>query len=105
MCETRLYIFLPKSSSNEIQSFIVLLIHLQLSLGCILKRCQDHVPCLYDLLNSTSLAQQVVHCSVLSITEIFTIENHKLDDIFLHIAFGSQSRLRINSDLTHSDTN
>jgi hypothetical protein len=52
-----------------------------------------------------SLAQQVVPCSVLLITEIFTIENHKLDGAFLHIAFGSQSLLRTTSDLTSSDTN
>jgi hypothetical protein len=52
-----------------------------------------------------SLAQQVVPCSVIPITKIFTIENHKLDDTFLHIAFGSQSLLRITSDQTYSDTN
>jgi hypothetical protein len=52
-----------------------------------------------------SLAQQVVPCSVIPITEIFTIENHKLDDTFLHIAFGSQSLLRTTSDQTCSDTN
>jgi hypothetical protein len=60
---------------------------------------------MYDLPNSTTLAQQVVPCSVLPITEIFTIENHKLDSAFLHVAFKSQSLLRITSDLTSSDTN
>jgi hypothetical protein len=40
-----------------------------------------------------------------SITEILAIENHKLYDIFLHVAFGSQSLLRTTSDLTDSDTN
>jgi hypothetical protein len=36
-----------------------------------------------------SLAQQVVPCSVLLITEILTTENPKLDGAFLHVAFGS----------------
>jgi hypothetical protein len=35
------------------------------------------------------LAQQVIPCSVLPINKIFTIENHKLDSTFLHLAFGS----------------
>jgi hypothetical protein len=78
---------------------------LQLTLGCILKHYQDHIPHLYDLPNCTSLAQQVVSCLVLPITEIFIIENHKLDGAFLHVAFRSQSLLRTPSDLTSSDTN
>jgi hypothetical protein len=42
---------------------------------------------------------------VLSINKIFTIKNHKLDDAFLHVAFGSQSQLRTTSELTCFDTN
>jgi hypothetical protein len=91
--------------SNEIQCLVVVLIPLQLTLDCILKHCWDGVPCLYDLPNSTTLAQQVVPHSVLPITEIFTIENHNLDGAFLHVVFWSQSRLRTTSDLTHCDTN
>jgi hypothetical protein len=93
------------SSSNQIQGFVLILIALQLTLGCILMRCQDHIPYLYDLPNSMSLAQQVVPCLDFSITEIFTIENHKLNDTFLHVALGSQSQLWTTSDLTRSDTN
>jgi hypothetical protein len=91
------------SSSNEIQGFVVVLIPLQLTIGCILKRCRDDVPYSYNLPNSTSWAQQVVPCSVLSITEIFIIENH--NGTFLHVTFESQSRLRTTSGLTFSNTN
>jgi hypothetical protein len=91
------------SSSNEIQGFVVVLIPLQLTIGCILKRCRDDVPYFYNLPNSTSWAQQVVPCSVLSITEIFIIENH--NGTFLHVTFESQSRLRTTSGLTFSNTN
>jgi hypothetical protein len=42
---------------------------------------------------------------VLPITEIFSIQNNKLDDTFLHVAFMSQSQLRTTSDQTYSDTN
>jgi hypothetical protein len=51
------------------------------------------------------LAQQVVPYLVLPITEIFTIENHKLDGTFLHVTIKSQSLLRATSDLISSDTN
>jgi hypothetical protein len=71
---------------------------LQLTLGCILKHCRDHVPCLYDLPNGMTLAQHVVPRLVPPITKIFTIENQKLDNAFLHVAFRSQSLLRITSD-------
>jgi hypothetical protein len=68
-------------------------------------RYRDNVPCLYDLPNSTSLAQQVVPCLVLPITKIFAIENHKLDNAFLDVSFGLQSLLMTTSDLTGFDTN
>jgi hypothetical protein len=66
---------------------------------------EDHVCLLYDLPNSTTLAQNIVVSSVLPITEILTIEDHKLDNIFLHVAFGSQSMLKLASVKTGSDTN
>jgi hypothetical protein len=52
-----------------------------------------------------TLAQKIVEGSVLPITEIITIEGHKLDSTFLHIAFGSQSLLEATSDQTNSDIN
>jgi hypothetical protein len=52
-----------------------------------------------------TLAQKIVVSPIFGITEILTIENHKLDDTFLRVAFESQSLLRITSDLTASDTN
>jgi hypothetical protein len=46
----------------------------------------------------------IVASSVLPITEIFAIEDHKLDNTFLHVAFRSQSLLNPISDQTGSDT-
>jgi hypothetical protein len=43
--------------------------------------------------------------SVFPVTKILTIENHKLDDTFLHAAFGSQSLLKPTGDQTGFDTN
>jgi hypothetical protein len=77
----------------------------ELTLVCILKHCWNDVPGLYDIPNSTSLAQQVVPSLVVPITKIFIIENHKSGDTFLHVIFRSQSRLRKTSDLTRFDTN
>jgi hypothetical protein len=77
----------------------------QLTLGCIVKRCWDHVRLLYDLPNSTSLAKKIVTSSVLSITKILIIEDHKFDITFLHVVFRSQSLLKLTSDQTGSDTN
>jgi hypothetical protein len=51
------------------------------------------------------LAQEIVAGSVIPITEIFIIENDKLDNTFLHIAFGSQSLLKPTIDQISSDTN
>jgi hypothetical protein len=59
---------------------------------------------MYDLSNSTTLAQEIAVGSVLSITKILTIEDHKLDSTFLHVAFGSQSLLKLISDQTGFDT-
>jgi hypothetical protein len=50
-------------------------------------------------------AQKIVASSIFLVTEILAIENYKLYDAFLHVAFGSQSLLRITSDLTNFDTN
>jgi hypothetical protein len=86
------------SSSNEIQGIVVVLIPLQLTLGGILKCCGDDVCFLYDLRNSTTLAQKIV------VSPVFLITN-ELHDTFLHIAFGSESLLGITSDLTGSNTN
>jgi hypothetical protein len=95
----------PKSSSNKIKRFVVVFIPHQLTLGCVVECRWDHVHLLYDLLNGTTLAQEIVVILVLLITEILTIEDYKLYDIFLHVTFGSQSLLESTSDQTTSDTN
>jgi hypothetical protein len=94
-----------KSSSNEIKSFLVVFIPLQLTLRRFVERCRDHVCLLYDLPDSTSLAQKIVVCSVLLKTKILAIEDHKLHDIFLHVAFRSHNLLKPTSDQTGFDTN
>jgi hypothetical protein len=93
------------SSSNEIRSLVVVFIPCQLSLGRIVKRRRDHVCHLDDLPNSTTLAQEIVASLFFLVTEILNIEDHKLYDTFLHIAFESQSLLKPTSDQTSSDTN
>jgi hypothetical protein len=90
---------------NEIQSFIVVLVPLHLTLGHVVKCCRDHISFLNNLSDGMTLTQEVVVSSVFPITKILTIENHKLDGTFLHVVFGSQSLLRITSDLTDSETN
>jgi hypothetical protein len=55
----------------------------------VIERRGDHVHLLYDLPDATSLTQKIVTISVLLITKILTIKDHKLDNIFLHIAFRS----------------
>jgi hypothetical protein len=52
-----------------------------------------------------SLTQKIVASLILPITEILAIEDHKLHNTFLHVAFGSQSLLKPTSDQTGSDTN
>jgi hypothetical protein len=58
-----------------------------------------------DLSNGATLAQKIVVSSVFPVTEILTIENHKLNNTFLHVAFRSQSLLKPTGDQTGSDTN
>jgi hypothetical protein len=78
---------------------------LQLTLGHVVECVRGHVRLLNDLPNDATLAQKIVASSVLPITEILTIENDKLHNTFLHIAFGSQSLLKTTSDQTGSNTN
>jgi hypothetical protein len=65
----------------------------------------DHVRLLDDLSNGATLAQKIVASSVLPVIKIITIEDHKLNNTFLHIAFGSQSMLKPTGDQTSSNTN
>jgi L-rhamnose isomerase len=78
-----------KSSSNEIKSFVIVFTPLQLTLGRVVECVGDHVRLLNDLPNAATLAQEIVASSVLPITEILAIENHKLNSTFLHVAFRS----------------
>jgi hypothetical protein len=96
---------LTKSNNNEIKSFAVVFIPLQLTLGCVVEHHQDYVRLLYDLPNSTTLAQKIVASLVLLVTKILVIEDHKLYDTFLYVAFGSQSLLKPTSDQIGSNTN
>jgi hypothetical protein len=94
-----------KSSSNEIEGFIVIFIPLQLTLGRVVERRRDHVRLLYGLPNSTILAQMIVASSIFPVTKIITIEYHKLHNIFLHVEFRLQSLLEPTSDQISSDSN
>jgi hypothetical protein len=58
----------------------------------------DHVRLLNDLSIGTTLPQKIVVSSVLSITEILTIENDKLNNTFLQVDFRSQSLLNSTGD-------
>jgi hypothetical protein len=60
---------------------------------------------MYDLSNSTTLAQKTAASSVFPVIKILAIEDHKLDNTFLHVTFGSQSMLEPTSEQTGSDTN
>jgi hypothetical protein len=55
----------------------------------VVERRGDHIWLLYDLSDGTSLTQKIVVSSVLTITEILAIEDHKLHMTFLHVNFGS----------------
>jgi hypothetical protein len=66
---------------------------------------EDHVRLLDDLPDGTTLTQEIIVSSVLPITEILTIENDKLNNTFLHVAFRSQNLLKPTGDQTSSDTN
>jgi hypothetical protein len=65
----------------------------------------DHVHLLDDLRNGTALAQKIVASLVFLVTEILAIEDHKLNNTFLQVAFGSQSLLKPTSDQIGSDIN
>jgi hypothetical protein len=65
----------------------------------------DHVCLLDDLPNGEALAQEIDVGSILPITEILAIEDHKLNSTFLHVAFRSQSLLKPTGNKTGSDTN
>jgi hypothetical protein len=73
--------------------------------GRVVKHRWYHVRLLHDFLDGTILVEEIVANLVLPVTEILTIEDHKLYDTFLHVAFWSQSLLRRTSDLTGYDTN
>jgi hypothetical protein len=66
---------------------------------------RDHVRLLDDLSNGVTLAQKIVASLVFSVTEILVIEDHKLNNTFLHVVFRSQSLLKPTGDQTGSDTN
>jgi hypothetical protein len=66
---------------------------------------RDHVCLLDDLLYGAALAQEIVASSVFLVTEILVIEDHKLNNTFLQVAFRSHSLLRPTGDQTGSDTN
>jgi L-rhamnose isomerase len=87
-----------KSGSDEIKRFILVFIPLQLTMGRIVEYSQDHIRLLDDLPNNMTLAQKIVMSSVLPITKIIVIEDHKFGIIFLYVVFGSQSLLKPTSD-------
>jgi hypothetical protein len=61
---------------------------------------------IWDIASSAdSIDTKAPRSSVFPVTKILAIENHKLDNIFLHVAFESQSLLKPISDQTGSDTN
>jgi hypothetical protein len=51
------------------------------------------------------LAQEIVASFIFPVTEILAIKNEKLNSIFLHVVFGSQSLLKSTGDQIGSDTN
>jgi hypothetical protein len=71
----------------------------------VVKHHRDHVRLLHDLSNSTTLTQKIFASLIFSITEIIIIEDYKLYDTFLHVAFKSQSLLNPISDQIGSDIN
>jgi L-rhamnose isomerase len=94
-----------KSISDEIKGLVVVFIPLQLTLGRVVECIGDHIRLLDDLPNDVTPAQEIVAGSVLLITEILTSENDKLNNSFLHVAFGSESLLKPTGDQTGSNTN
>jgi hypothetical protein len=65
----------------------------------------DHVRLLDDLPNGVTLAQKIVVSLIFPVTEILAIEDHKPNNTFLHVAFGSKSPLKPTGNQTGSDTN
>jgi hypothetical protein len=65
----------------------------------------NYVRLLDDLSNDATLAQEIVASSVFPVTEVLVIEDHNLNNTFLHVAFESQSMLNPTSDQTGSDIN
>jgi hypothetical protein len=61
---------------------------------------RDHIRLLDDLPNGVTLTQKIVASSIFSVTEILAIEDHKLNNTFLHAAFRSQSVLKPTGDQT-----
>jgi hypothetical protein len=86
-------------------SFVVIFIPHQLTLGCVVERHLDHIRLLYDLLDGTTLAQEIVVSPIFLVTEIIVIEHHKLDSTFLYVSFRSQSLLNPTSNQIDYDTN
>jgi hypothetical protein len=78
---------------------------LQLTLGRVVECVGDHVRLLDDLPNGATLAQKIVASLIFPVTEILAIEDHKLNNSFLHVAFRSESLLKPTGDQTGSDTN
>jgi hypothetical protein len=74
-------------------------------LGHVVEFLRDHVRLLDDLPNDVTLTQKIVVSSVFSVTEILVIEDHKLNNTFLHVVFESQSLLKPTGEQTGSDTN
>jgi hypothetical protein len=66
---------------------------------------RDHVRLLDDLPNDATLTQKIVASSVFSVTEILVIEDHKLNNTFLHVTFGSRSLLKPTEEQTGSGIN
>jgi hypothetical protein len=58
-------------------------------LGHVIECVGDHIRLLDDLPNDATLAQKIITSSVFSVAKIFTIEDHKLNNTFLHVTFGS----------------
>jgi hypothetical protein len=52
-----------------------------------------------------TLAQKIVASLIFPVTKILTIDDHKLNNSFLHVTFGSQILLKPTSDHISSDTN
>jgi hypothetical protein len=74
-------------------------------LGRVVECIGDHVRLMNDLPNGVTLTQEIVARSVFPVTEILVIEDYKLNNTFLHVAFGSESLLKPTDDQTGSDTN